>query len=92
MGFHPEGGDKAATSSLNRERKLGRVRAGTAYAAMVFDGDDCVGWCQFDSSDGLRRFKSRAAYEKGQTMSPDWRLACCFVHSPAGGPNHRPSR
>jgi GNAT superfamily N-acetyltransferase len=79
IGFHPEGGDKAATPELNRERKLERVRAGTAHAALVFDGDDCVGWCQFGAPAELPRIKNRAAYEQGATTPPDWRIACCFV-------------
>ena len=79
MGFHPEGADKATTAALNRERKLERVRAGTAHAALVFDGDDCVGWCQFGRPDELPRIKSRAVYERGCTTPPDWRIACCYV-------------
>ncbi len=62
----------------------GKVRAGTAHAALVFDGDDCVGWCQFGVPDEVPRIKNRAAYEKGQTTTPDWRIACCFV-----GKGHR---
>ena len=31
----------------NRQRKLERVREGTAHAALVFDGEECVGWVQF---------------------------------------------
>src|SRR5918996_5488658 len=84
MGFHPEGVGKGTTPALNRERKLGRVRAETAHAALVFDEDDCVGWCQFGVPDEVPRTKSRAAYEKGRTTSPDWRIACCFV-----GKGHR---
>ena len=84
IGFHPEGADKATTPALNRERKLARVRAGTAHAALVFDGDDCVGWCQFGAPAEVPRIKSRAAYEKELTTSPDWRIACCFV-----GKGHR---
>ena len=57
---------------------------GTAHAALVFDGDDCVGWCQFGAPDEVPRIKSRAAYEKSLTTSPDWRIACCFV-----GKGHR---
>ena len=84
MGFHPEGVGKETTAALNRERKLERVRAGTTHAALVFDGDDCVGWCQFGAPGELPRIKSRAAYEKGETTSPDWRIACCYV-----GKGHR---
>ena len=84
MGFHPEGVGKHTTPALNRDRKLDRVRAGTAHAALVFDGDDCVGWCQFGAPDEVPRIKSRAAYERGRTTSPDWRIACCYV-----GKGHR---
>jgi GNAT superfamily N-acetyltransferase len=84
MGFHPEGVGKDSTVALNRERKLSRVRAGTAHAALAFDGDECVGWCQFGVPDELPRIKSRAAYEKGRSEPPDWRIACCYV-----GKGHR---
>ncbi len=79
MGFHPEGVGKGTTPELNRDRKLARVRAGTTHAALVFDGDDCLGWCQFGTPAELPGIKSRAAYEKGQTTSPEWRIACCYV-------------
>ena len=79
MGFHPEGVGKDTTAALNRERKLERVRNGTAHAALVFEGEDCLGWCQFGAPEELPRIKSRAAYEKGRTTSPDWRIACCYV-------------
>jgi GNAT superfamily N-acetyltransferase len=84
MGFHPEGVGKETTAEQNRERKLERVRAGTAHAALVFDGGDCVGWCQFGAPGEVPRIKSRAAYEKGVTTLPDWRIACNFV-----GKGHR---
>jgi GNAT superfamily N-acetyltransferase len=79
MGFHPEGVGKGTTPELNRDRKLARVRAGTTHAALVLDGDDCLGWCQFGTPAELPGIKSRAAYEKGQTTSPEWRIACCYV-------------
>jgi GNAT superfamily N-acetyltransferase len=84
IGFHPEGADKETTYELNRQRKLERVREGKAHAALVFDGEDCVGWCQFGEPAEVPRIKSRAAYEKGVTTSPDWRIACNFV-----GKGHR---
>jgi GNAT superfamily N-acetyltransferase len=84
LGFHPEGGDTELTPAMRRERKLERVREGTAHAALVFDNDDCVGWCQFGAPDEVPRIKSRAVYEKGQSIPPDWRIACNFV-----GKGHR---
>jgi GNAT superfamily N-acetyltransferase len=83
MGFHPQD-DPADSAPTKRERKMNRVFAGTAHAALVFDGDDCVGWCQFGSPEELPRIKSRAAYERDATTLPDWRIACCFV-----GKGHR---
>jgi GNAT superfamily N-acetyltransferase len=84
LGFHPEGGDKSLTAAQRRQRKLERVREGTAHAALVFDQDDCVGWCQFGAPDEVPRIKSRAVYEKGQSVPPAWRIACNFV-----GKGHR---
>ncbi len=84
MGFHPEGVGQGSTPEVNRGRKLERIRARTTHAALVFDGDDCLGWCQFGAPDELPRIKSRATYERGRTSSPDWRIACCFV-----GKGHR---
>jgi len=84
LGFHPEGGDKELTPAMRRQLKLERVRAGKAHAALVFDGADCVGWCQFGAPDEVPRIKSRAVYEKGRSRPPDWRIACNFV-----GKGHR---
>jgi len=81
MGFHPEDSRNAAH---NRAAKEQRVREGQAHAALVFDGSDCVGWCQFGAPSEVPRIKNRAAYEKGGTAPPDWRIACCFV-----GKGHR---
>ncbi len=84
MGFHPEGSGKGTTPADNRDRKLSRVRAGTAHAALVLEGDECVGWCQFGVPEELPRIKSRAAYERESSEPPDWRIACCYV-----GKGHR---
>lgn len=79
LGFHPGGGDNDVPVEERRERKRRRVVPGTAHAALVYDGDTCVGWCQFGPTEELPRIKSRAAYEKSGGGSPDWRIACCFV-------------
>ena len=67
MGFHP---DDSRDPALNRERKLARVRTGRAHSALVFDGDDCVGWCQFGAPDEVPKIKNRVAYEKSLTILP----------------------
>jgi hypothetical protein len=84
MGFHPKQATEGTAPTPKRQQKLDRVRAGTAHAALVFDGEECVGWCQFGSPDEVPRIKNRAAYEQGRTESPEWRIACCYV-----GKGHR---
>ena len=79
ISFHldPEGGK--VPSKLYRKMKEERVRKGTAHAALVFDGRDAVGWCQFGPTDELPNIRSRRAYEEGLNELPDWRVTCFFV-------------
>jgi len=79
MGFHPEGFGPDPSAAQNRARKEARVREGRAHAALVYDGDTCVGWCQFGPTDELTRIKHRRAYEEGLADLPDWRITCFFV-------------
>jgi len=74
IGFHPEAFGKSVAE--NRERKLARVRKGEAHAAVVFDRDEAVGWCQFGSPAELTRIKHRRAYEEQPPVPPDWRITC----------------
>ena len=62
-----------------RLAKQCRVREGRAHAALVFSGDDCVGWCQFGPPDELPRIHNQRAYAKGDHPLPDWRITCFFV-------------
>ena len=60
-------------------REGSTVRQGTAHAALVYDGTECVGWCQFGPTQELPRIKHRRAYGEGLTTLPDWRITCFFV-------------
>jgi hypothetical protein len=79
MGFHAKGPGWGVSADLNRAEKQTLVDAGRAQAALVFDGPDCVGWCQFGPPRDLPRIKHRKAYEAGFTHLPDWRITCFFV-------------
>jgi len=79
MSFHEEGVGRGRTPAMNRASKEQRVREGRAHAALVFDGEACVGWCQFGPSDELPRIKHRREYLEGATALPDWRITCFFV-------------
>jgi hypothetical protein len=78
VGFHVKLG-KGRTAAQNRAEKQQRVRDGETHAALVFDGDRCLGWCQFGSPDELPEIKSRRLYDKGLTKLPDWRITCFFT-------------
>jgi GNAT superfamily N-acetyltransferase len=79
MAFHPPRGNPPYTADDNRLAKEQRVRAGTAHAALVYDGDDCVGWCQFGPPEELPRIKHRRAYDAAAPTPPDWRVTCFFA-------------
>jgi GNAT superfamily N-acetyltransferase len=74
--FHPEGKERGPD---RRDKKECRVREGTAHAALVYDGDKCVGWCQFGSPKELPRIKRQGAYREHLATLPDWRITCFFV-------------
>jgi hypothetical protein len=78
VGFHIKLGP-GRTAEQNRAEKEQRVRSGDTHAALVLDGDDCLGWCQFGSPAELPEVKSRRRYEKDLGTLPDWRITCFFT-------------
>jgi GNAT superfamily N-acetyltransferase len=79
LGFHEEGRPHVHTPEQRRALKETRVREGSAHAALVFDEDRCVGWCQFGPTGELPRIKHHKAYLEGLRELPDWRITCFFV-------------
>lgn len=84
MAFHPEGVGKGHTPAGNRDHKQAHVRRGTVHQILVYDGGDCVGWCQYGSPTELPSIKNPAAYERGLDELPTWRIGCIFT-----GKGHR---
>jgi GNAT superfamily N-acetyltransferase len=81
IGFHEEG-PVARAAALNQDRKHQRVLDGTTHAALVFDGDLCIGWCQFGPPHEIVRIKNRREYDKShQGVLPDWRIGCNYVRA-----------
>ncbi|MCR9279981.1 MAG: GNAT family N-acetyltransferase [Pseudomonadaceae bacterium] len=84
MWYH---GNEAAPDddpTAKRQAKERLVREGKAHAALVFDGDECVGWCQFGSPCELPRIHNKRAYLATDSALPDWRITCFFA-----GKGHR---
>jgi GNAT superfamily N-acetyltransferase len=80
MAFHEEGVGRGRTAAQNRSDKQCRVQEGRAHAALVYDGPDCIGWCQFGATGELPRIKHGRAYRAGLDALPDWRITCFYVH------------
>jgi GNAT superfamily N-acetyltransferase len=79
MAFHPEGVGRGRTAEGNRAAKEMRVREGRAHAALVFDGTECLGWCQFGSPAELPGIKLQKIYGAGDEPTADWRITCFFI-------------
>lgn len=84
MGFHPEGVGNGHTVSQNRDAKQTHVREGTVQQVLVYDEDECVGWCQYGPPAELPTIKNPKAYNKELVELPDWRIGCIFT-----GKGHR---
>ena len=79
MGFHPEGVGKGSTAAGNRDAKRAHVRNGTVHQLLVYDGEECVGWCQYGPPAELPNIKNLGAYAAGLADLPDWRIGCIFT-------------
>jgi GNAT superfamily N-acetyltransferase len=63
----------------NRAFKERMVNEGRAHAALVFDDDLAVAWCEFGTPEELPQIYHRKEYEAGSEQRPDYRLTCFFV-------------
>ena len=70
---------KGQTVEGNRALKERLVREGRAHAALVFDGDVAVAWCEYGRPDELPNIYHRKEYEAGLLRLPEYRLTCFFV-------------
>jgi hypothetical protein len=65
---------------IGRPWKERLVREGKAHAALVFDGDAAVAWCQYGSPEELPRIYHRKEWEAGLMGEPPaYRITCIFV-------------
>ena len=70
--------DRDAPPEVKQKAKQQLVKAGKAHAALVYDGKDCVGWCQFGSPEELPCIHNERAYLATNPKLPDWRITCFF--------------
>ncbi len=77
--FHTLHEEKTFSSEDNRDLKRRLVESGRAHAALVFDGDEAVAWCQFGSPAELPNIYHRKQYDAELDVLPDYRITCLFV-------------
>lgn len=83
--FHPRRKTLGIDIEPGRPYKEFLVREGMAHAALVFEGEVAVGWCQFGTPEELPRIFHLKEYEAGRVSPlPDYRLTCIFTDR-----NHR---
>ncbi len=75
--FHLQSAGPHRTAAQNRAEKERLVRADRSHAALVYDGPNVIGWCQFGPPNELPARMSRFA--KMGLSRPDWRITCFFV-------------
>ncbi|HET7421545.1 MAG TPA: GNAT family N-acetyltransferase [Candidatus Dormibacteraeota bacterium] len=77
VAFHLASGEKMESAREARTLKQRLVRAGQSHAALVYEGDDIVGWCQFGPPSELPA--RMGGFRKLGAAMPDWRITCFFV-------------
>ena len=68
--FHTAHGEKTYNAEANRALKERLVEEGRAHAALVFDGDVAVAWCEYGAPVELPNIHHRKEYEAGPTGRP----------------------
>lgn len=69
--------DRAVQDRPGHKHQL--VSAGRAHAALVFDGDTALGWCQYGPPAELPGIFHHHQVESTGLALPDYRLTCFFV-------------
>ncbi len=77
--FHQSDTVKRVDASFNKELKRTLVMNGRAHAALVYDGERPVGWCQFGTPEELPHIYHKKEVETDGYQRPDWRITCFFV-------------
>lgn len=79
LSFHPKYPERGQSLEGNRALKQRLVEEDEAHAALVFDGDRAIGWCQYGSPEELPNIYHRKEYEAELVKAPDYRLTCFFI-------------
>ncbi len=78
--FHQSDTIKRTTPEGNKNLKKQLVETDRAHAALVYDGDNCIAWCQYGSPQELPAIYHKKQVETTEYIWPDYRITCLFVH------------
>lgn len=79
LAYHPKFPERGQSFDGNRALKQRLVDESQAHAALVFDDDRAVGWCQYGTPEELPNISHRKEYDALLVELPDYRLTCFFV-------------
>ena len=77
--FHADTTVDGKHAAGNKAFKRRMVEEGVAHAALVFEGDAAIGWCQYGSPAELPRIYHRKEYDEGTAEPAPYRITCFFV-------------
>ncbi len=77
--FHPVRTQEQKAAESPRDRKHRLVLEGATHSALVLDGDEAIGWCQYGPPEELPRIKHQKQVEIEGYRPPDHRITCFFV-------------
>ena len=77
--FHPDCAERGQGAEVNRRLKRTHVEEGTAHAALVFDGDRAVAWCEYGTPEEPPNIHHRKQYLAETEGLPDYRLTCLLI-------------
>lgn len=76
--FHSNTG-RLSKEESNHDYKQRLTKTGKAHAALVFEGDQAIAWCQFGSPTELPDICHKKTYQTLVIQPPDYRITCLFV-------------
>lgn len=76
--FHEKPPGFIRNNDTNKCFKKKLVEEGKSHAALVFDEEKCIAWCQFGEPEELPNIYHKKEVET-KFKTPDWRITCFFV-------------
>ncbi len=77
VSYHLKRSEEKEWAGKHRSLKERLVRDNRTHSALVYDGSDIVGWCQFGPPAELPARMS--GFNRLGEAQPDWRITCFFV-------------